>query len=241
MARNIAEVTPTTIEQRLAGWVAIRERQGVGAGARSRPTITLSREFGCEAFAVATCLEQMLVEATGEEWAVFDRALIDRVANDTEIAPRILKRLGDMPREFEALGFHPEGIPLTQDAVYHKLVRCLIPLAQAGNAIIIGRGGAVLCQSLANCFHFRLVASLDWRVHAYARRMDMPLDEARRTVMDLSAMRAAFLAHNLGTSAEDPKYYDAIFSNERLTTDGIARAIVAHVKGAWSDRHLFRT
>jgi len=239
MARNIAEVTPT-IEQRLAGWVAIHERQDVGTGARVRPTITLSREFGCEAFAVAACLEPMLADATGEPWTIFDRALIERVASDTEIAPRILTRLGDMPRAFEALGFHPEGIPLTQDAVYHKLVRCLVPLAQAGNAIIIGRGGAVLCQALENCFHFRLVASLDWRVRAYARRMDMPIDEARRTVVELSAMRAAFLARNLGTSADDPKYYDAIFSNERLTIDGIARAIVAHVRGAWRERSLFR-
>lgn len=238
MPRTISNVNPT-IEQRLAGWVAIQERQEVGSEPRVRPTLTISREFGCEGFPVAARLKELLDESTHEPWTIFDRSLIEKVADDEGIAPGVLRRLGDMPRALEALGFHTEGISLSQDAVYQKIVRCLVPIAQAGNALIVGRGGAVLCQGLPNCFHFRLIASLEWRARSYARRMEMPLDEARRAVEELSEMRAGFLSRSLGTNIADPKYYDAIFSNERHSIEVVARAIVAYVRGAWSDPQLF--
>ncbi|MBL8140024.1 MAG: cytidylate kinase-like family protein [Acidobacteria bacterium] len=239
MPRIISEVTPT-IEQRLAGWVTIHERQVAGAGTRQRPTLTISREFGCEGFPLAARLKELLDESTGESWTIFDRALIEMVAEDAVVTPRVLRHLGDMPRAFEAVGFHAEGTTLTQDAVYQKIVRCLVPIARAGNAIIVGRGGAVLCQGLENCFHFRLIASLDWRAQSYARRMDMSVDDARRAVVELSEMRTSFLNRNLGTDIADPKYYDAIFSNERRSIDEIARAIVGHVRSAWRVKELFQ-
>lgn len=238
MPRIVSEVTPT-IEQRLAGWVAIHERQEQGPGRRVRPTVTISREFGCEGFPLAVRLKELFDEATHEPWTIFDRELVERVARDEEIAPRILRRLGDMPRALEALGFHAEGTALSQDVVYQKIIRCLIPIARAGNAIIVGRGGAVLCQELENCFHFRLIASLEWRTQSYARRLDMPLDEARKAVLELSDMRSGFLSRMLGTNIADPKYYDAFFSNERRSIDQIARAILAYVQGAWGEKALF--
>ena len=64
----------------------------------------------------------------------------------------------------------------------------------------------------------------------------MPLDEAGRVVKELAEMRARFLRENLGADVADPKYYDAIYSNERHSADDMARAIVAYVKAAWADR-----
>ena len=239
MPRIVSEVTPT-IEQRLAGWVAIHERQQVGGGHRAGPTITISREFGCEGYPLAARVKDLFEECTRQTWAIFDRALIEMVADDVEIAPRLLRGLGDMPRAFEAVGIHPEGLSESQDAIYRRIARLILAIARAGNAIIVGRGGAVLCQELVNCFHFRLIASLDWRAQSYARRMDMSLDEGRRAVAELSEMRTSFLNRNLGTDIADPKYYDAIFSNERRSIDEIARAIVGHVRSAWRVKELFQ-
>ncbi len=234
MARNISELIPS-IEQRLTGWVAIHERQQVPE-APARPTITLSREFGCEGFALATRLKELLDDAFGEPWTVFDQLLIEKVAEDEDIAVRILRHLGDVPRAIEALGLHPKGVSKSQDVLFQKVVRCLVPIARGGNAIIVGRGGAVLCQDLPNCFHFRLVASFEWRVRSYARRMEMPLDEAARVVKELAEMRARFLRENLGADISNPKYYDAIYSNERHSADDMARAILNYVRGAWAQR-----
>ena len=234
MARNIAEVT-SGIEQRLAGWVAIQERQQVGTRLPPRPTITISREFGCEGYALAERLKELL-DPAGEPWTIFDQLLIEKVAQDEAIALRIVRHLGDTPRMLEALGLHPEGISQSQDVIFEKMARCITLVATAGHAIIVGRGGALLCRDLPNCFHFRLVAGFDWRVKTYARRMEMPLDEAARIVKELSEMRTRFLSRNLGADITDARHYDAIFSNERHGVDDIAKAIVRYVRGAWSDR-----
>ena len=134
MPRIISEVTPT-IEQRLAGWVTIHERQVAGAGTRQRPTLTISREFGCEGFPLAARLKELLDESTGESWTIFDRALIEMVAEDAVVTPRVLRHLGDMPRAFEAVGFHAEGTTLTQDAALRLAVDCGVPLPEAVAAL----------------------------------------------------------------------------------------------------------
>ena len=44
--------------------------------------------------------------------------------------------------------------------------------------ILVGRGGAVACQDLKNCFHFRLVGSFAFRARTLARRLQVSLVEA---------------------------------------------------------------
>ena len=64
----------------------------------------------------------------------------------------------------------------------------------------------------------------------------MPLDQAGRAVKELRRC-AQFLKEKLGADVADPKFYDAIYSNERHSANlDMARAIVTYVHGASANR-----
>ncbi len=238
MARPISSLAPD-IEHRLAGWVKIQERNLPAAEIKVRPTITLSRQFGCEGFPLAQRLKEIFEEASGEPWNLFDKSLVETVAKEEEIPLSLLKRLGDMSRAIEAFGMHsPEHV--THDMAFDKVARYLVQIAKLGNAVIVGRGGAILCRGLRNCFHFRLVASHDWRVATFARRMDMDLREAEAQVKENERLRERFVTQCLGENVTDPRFYDAIFNNERHGVEEMARGVLGYVRSAWEDKGYFK-
>jgi cytidylate kinase len=225
---------PASVEQRLAGWARILEKQqGPLAKTRPHPTITISRQYGCEAFPVALRLLELLEGSTREEWTIFDRSLIDQVAEDEGISRKVLKDLGDETRALEAYGFHPRGA-MTTDEAFAKMALFIGKVAVAGNAIVIGRGGAILCRDLPNAFHFRLWADLAWRTEAVMKRMNLAPKEAVHLVKTQARLRDQFIKDYLQADVEDPKYYDAAFNNERHSVDAIASAIFAYVRTGWA-------
>ena len=107
---------------------------------------------------------------SAELWNIYDKTLLEKVAHDEGISMDLLKKMGDLTRRLEALGLHP-STHVNQDAAFEKVANCLPPDRQGGYAIIVGRGGAILCHDLNNCFHFRLEASFEWRVHSLMKRL----------------------------------------------------------------------
>lgn len=227
-----------SIDKRLSAWADIQERMAHAPEARLRPTLTLSRQFGCEAFPLAQHLEERLTRATGEPWTIYDKVLIDKVAESEGINPRLLKNLGDRSRALEALGLMPKGHQ-THDEAFEKVAKCLVRIAQAGNAVIVGRGGAVLCQGMRNAFHFRLEASVEFRVASIMRRLELPREAAERLVKENSRLRDRFFSECLGVDVNNLQYYDAVFNNERHRVEDIAAAILGYVGSAWPEKGYF--
>jgi cytidylate kinase len=225
---------PYRVEERLAGWARILEgrRAELPAKAKPRPTVTISRQFGCEGFPLVLQLHTLLNKATGEPWMVFDKYFIEHVARDEQISMQILEHLHDPARYLEGFGFHPRGAVTTSEAIA-KMATTILHVAGAGNAIILGRGGALLCHKLENCFHFRLEADRDWRVASLARRMGISRAEAGELEKSRSRDRDHFIRENLQADTADRSLYDAVFNNERHGVDEIAAAILAYVKRGW--------
>ena len=222
---------PASVEERLSGWARIQEaRLKAPVPSRPAPSITLSRQFGCEGFPLAMLLRDHL-GAKGEPWSVLDKSLLEQVAQDEGISMRLLNRLGDPGRALEAFGFHPYGA-VTNDQAFAKVAETVVRVVQAGHAIVIGRGGAVLCQGLENCFHFRLVAGFEWRVASIMRRAGVERAEAEHRVKVNTKLRERFIQDCLDADINDPRSYDAVFNNERHTVAEIAAAITAYVAEA---------
>jgi cytidylate kinase len=220
---------PATVEERITGWIRIQEAQRRQARPKPpAPTITLSRQFGCEGFPLCLSLKEQLEAASQEPWTIFDRSLIERVAADSGLTRQLFSNLGDETRMLEQLGFHPRGA-LTGSEAYRKIALFVARVARDGHAIIMGRGGAILCAGLANAYHFRLVAGLEWRVASLASRAHLAQAEAAHLVKKQGQQRARFIYDALGADVEDPRHYDALFNNERHSVPVIAAAIVAFV------------
>lgn len=208
------------IEHREAAWLHLQERLARVEKPKCRPTITLSREFGCEGYPMAEGLKLAMEEKTGEPWVIYDKALLEKVATDENLSMHLLSHLGECNRAADILK-NQFGY-LTQDKVYSQIVKHLIQIATLGNAIIVGRGGAVVCHEMKNCFHFRLEGSLEFRVKTLARRMELPLEEAEAFVRKQSELREKFISECLQTDITSSRWYDAVFNNEKNSVDAMA-------------------
>lgn len=238
MSNLVSSLIPS-IEQRLAGWERLQFSVAHPEARRVRPAITLSRQFGCEGFPLAEAIRVRMEAATGEPWGLFDKALIDHVAQAEGVPARLLEKLGDLSRALEALGLHGDQ-HLGQDAAYAKVAKYLVQIARVGNAILVGRGGAILCRDLPNAFHFRLVADEDFRVNSLAQRFGLDLDEARSQVKAQTKAREKFISHQLGEDVTDFRHYHAVFNNARQGAEVIADTVVAMVRAAWVHPGVFK-
>ena len=236
---NYPSSLPPSVEQRLSAWVNLQERFARTPAPRIRPTITLSREYGCEAFPLAQRLQEQFQEATDEPWNIYDKTLVERVAREEHVPLELLKHLGDLSRRLESLGLDAAG-HITHDEAFAKVATVLKQVAGLGNAIIVGRGGAVLCKGMRNCFHFRLVAPFEARVASLARRRELSVEEATRRVREESRSRETFIRACLKADMADTGHYDAVFNTSRHDLDAIGAAILAYVHAAWEDPETFR-
>ncbi|HJV49099.1 MAG TPA: cytidylate kinase-like family protein [Geothrix sp.] len=228
-----------SIEQRESAWVRVRERFAqTHPRTPLHPTLTLARQYGCEGYPLAERLKVLLEDSTGQLWNIYDKALVDKVVADEMVSRHLLSHLGDESHAQDVLmdpfGYH------THNEAYNILVRHLRQIAEAGCAIIVGRGGAVVCQDFPNCFHFRLIGSFGFRTASIAHRLDMPLEAAEAFVRRQSKLREKFLSHCLHTDITSPQWYDAVFNNERQGVEPIADACLSLVMRRWPDKGYFK-
>jgi len=227
-----------SIEQRESAWIQLKERQALRPETSRRPTITLSREFGCEAFPMAERLKARLEKATGESWNIYDKALVEKVAADEQLSLDLLSHLGDESHARDVLRTH-FGY-LTHDEAYAKVVKHLVQVAHLGNAIIVGRGGAVVCQVMPHCLHLRLEGGFTFRVATLARRLGVPERDAEDMVRTQSKLREKFISDCLHTDITLPLWYHAVLNNERLDAEALARIAFELLKTTWSEPELFK-
>lgn len=238
MSKPYSLLTPA-IEGRLAAWEQIKFRLSHPTEPRIRPTITLSRQFGCEGFPLAERLKALFEDASGESWNIYDKSLVEKVAQDEDISLRLLKNLGDMTHTLESLGLHP-STHITHDEAFEKVAKAIVQIAAMGNAIIVGRGSSILCKDLRNCFHFRMEAGFDWRVASIMKRLDMARGDAEEMVKANTKLREKFINQCLGGNIAEVKHYNAVFNNERYSVQEIAAAILAYVKSGWTEKGYFK-
>jgi cytidylate kinase len=214
------------IDRRLTSWISVQDQLKKEPPKGQKPTITLSRKFGSEAYPLAEILKDLLEKKTGDQWTIFDKALIEKVSQETALSERLFTNIGIASKALEALATMIPGMASYSDA-YKILTRYAIRIAMDGNAIIIGRGGAVLGQHLPNCFHFRLEASLEFRIGSIQRRLGCSHEEAKKLVSEGDKTRDKFIEGLLNRSMQDTLLYHAIFNTSKNKLSSVAESIMA--------------
>jgi hypothetical protein len=126
---------------------------------QQKPTITISREFGCEAYPMAELLRQQLEKRTKESWTLMDKALLDEVAKHHSLSDQVLQNIGDKNRFLDDFLSTFSNRWKSDKDYYRLLSRQIIALAEQGNVILVGRGAPIVTRNMKNCFHFRIYAS----------------------------------------------------------------------------------
>ncbi len=196
---------------------------------KPRPTITLSREFGCEAYPVVERLQGMLEEKTGETWLVMDKELLQEVGRRHDLSEDILGRLGEKPTFLDEMfaTFSPHW--KSDKECFQLLCEHIVVLAAEGNVILMGRGGAYVTQELKNCRHFRLFASEEFKQASICRRLEISPEEARKMIVQHQRQRDRFIRDFLDRDAGDPSVYHLLINNDLNGTGKIARTIMEFV------------
>jgi len=222
-----------SIEARLQGLIEVSRRNlqehGVANAELLRPTVTLTREFGCEGYAVAEKLQALLEKRSGVPWVVMDRALLEAVAADQHLSAQVLDNLGARNRFLDDMFSTFSSNWKSEKDYYRLLSRQIIALAQGGHVILVGRGASILTQQMGNCYHFRIVAPLSFKVNSIVARTNLARDAAQDLIHSRQRQRDAFLKDFLGRDIADPTLYHLLFNNARCSSGRIAELIAAVV------------
>jgi cytidylate kinase len=177
--------------------------------------ITISRKLGS--------LGNQTAKRLGEElgYQVISRTIINQAAGrsgEPEVA------LHDID-ELRLLDLRPS---YRARRAYHEAVKQIIEeLADAGEAIIMGRAGQVILQGRPDVLHVRMTAPLALRIERVASAEGITLAAARARVEDSDKHRRDYLRRNYRIDWEDPDLYDLVINTTHLTLAAATAIILA--------------
>lgn len=224
-----------SIEMRLGSLLELNRRQDESDASRGKahPTITISREFGCEAYPMTECLKEILEKKSGQAWAIMDKALLEEVAKHHNLSEELVNRLGEKKSRIldEVLATFSSRWKSDKDH-FRLLCKHMFSLAEKGNSIIVGRGSAIVTQHLQNCYHFRMYASHQFKVASIARRLNISKGEADSVVEKNQKQRDAFIRDYFSLDPRDLRFYHLVFNNDKNSPERIAQMIAEYVTKA---------
>jgi len=191
------------------------------------PFISIARQAGAGGSTLAKALEQRLNRDQKAEppWAMYDRALVKRIAEEHNLPERMVQNMEDSTHDWfqvvlEGLSFgDPSAMKIARRTM--KTVRAV---AEHGHTIILGRGGAFATRDMPQGIHIYLIAPLDVRVPQYARRMGLSQEEAARKIAEIDHNREVFYQRYFPRQRLSPESFHLTI-NTGLTS--IERAVEA--------------
>ncbi len=219
-----------SVDLRIGSLEEYNRRQNEKAAGRHkkpklRPCITLSREFGCEGYPIAERLRELMMQKSGEEWILVDRAVLEEVARRHNISEEILRHLGENNRVLsEVLAtFSPRW--KSDQEYYTMLSRHVVSLAEQGNVIILELGGAIITRHIPHSSHFMVFGSPGFKSTTLANRLQIEIEAAEKIMKQEQKERDHFVKRFLDRNAHDPSLYHLLFNNDHVAAGDIAHAI----------------
>ncbi len=185
-------------------------------------TITISREAGVDARAVATAVGAVL------GWKVWDQELLEAVAACMHARPSELAAVDETHVSWlqESIESLLDMHAVSQIAYVHQLVKTLETIARQGACVVVGRGAAHILAP-ESTLRVRMVAPLEDRVTAHMRlTQETNRHEATRQVERIDRARTRFVTEHFHHDPNDPSSYDLVLNMSRLAIDSCATQIV---------------
>ncbi len=177
---------------------------------QARPAITISRTTGAGGHAVASPLAEYLrMRVPGHlVWTVFDENLVQKVLEDHRMQKYIAAFVEEGHKSMlqdsieEWMGLHPGSWTVLQ-----WTNAAVARLAQAGNVIMLGRGGMVITGKMENVFHVRLVGSLERRIERVKEIYGLDQKQAAAYIKKKDEGRRKYLKDNFDEDIDNPLLY----------------------------------
>lgn len=200
---------PVNVERRLHAQSEIRatldrlERQRETE--TQAPFVTLSRQYGCNAYELAESLaERLTITVPATEYTVYDRKTVEMLAEEESVGSfvdTLNERSRGMIEDWVAhmMVDRPPDI-----RVFKHLAETVCSIASLGQSIIVGRGGAAITSRIPNGIHVRLVAPLEWRIENLKGRYP-DQESTAKEVERADKEREGFVQRYMGVDVTDPQ------------------------------------
>ncbi len=111
---------------------------------------------------------------------------------------------------------------------YSELVRQVIrEYAEAGDVLIVGRGGCVVLREHPHVLHVRVQAPAEVRIHNLMQRLGLERQEAERRIHHSDRERAKYMKHFYNVAWNDPDLYHLIVNTGKMTVQDVTELIVS--------------
>ena len=191
--------------------------------------ITVSQQYGSGGSEIAAWLAQRL------DWQLFDDRLVALVAQEVELTEEEVEVYDERVDSFasrllvsmplatpELLAGNPPLLPQIQQRLCHEAVRRIIAeTANAGNAVIVGRGAQMQLANRRDVFHLRVVAPLERRVRSVIQREGLDKVRARARIQQKDRQYARYLQTCYGRSINDVDLYDLTLNSSILDMESL--------------------
>ncbi len=204
-------------------------KSGTHAEDSVRQAVTISRQAGCGALAVAQKLAECLQSRSPKDavpWTVFDRNLMDKVLEDHNLPTRLARLLPeDTVSKIDDILAELFDVRPSVETMVHQTTETMLKLAGLGSVILIGRGGNVITAKLPHVLHVRLVAPLEQRVEFAHKEYNMTTKQAREFCVKEDRGRKRYLKKHFNADIDDPLLYHMVINTGLINYDDAARLI----------------
>ena len=195
--------------------------------------ITISREFGCDAFPSAGKLQELInAKHPTNKWLVFSHQILLRLAEDEKLGSGLISNVSEKRYSFMNWfidGLVPDYLQSVQSQVFERMRTLILNLAEKGNVIILGGGSQIITGELDPSkfagTHVRLYASYPWRLKSVMEKFHMGRVEAEEFLKTKQDARNKFVEDFTGRSSSDPLLYHMMLNSDKNTPDLKAAAI----------------
>jgi cytidylate kinase len=194
--------------------------------------ITISKDYASG----GRKLGRLLAKRLGYHYV--DKSLFQKIAEDLNVSERTLESF-EKSREYrisnsfsklfsqnyiQRIVGHDKSVVVEQE--YQTSLRNLIlKTAEDDDVVIIGRASYFFLKDIKNCYHFRLVAPIDWRKKYAVNELGTPPDRVQDILEKSDKNQQWFRRSICGESFNDPLLFDLTLNMSRIPIEKAIKII----------------
>ena len=194
------------------------------------PVVTISREFGCPSKKIAReLIDAINNKKTRNKWCWVSKEILAESADQLGLHPDEIQYVFDYKKKGivdEILSAQTRKYYRSDKKIRNTIGKVIKRIAETGNVIIVGRGGAAIANDIKNSLHIKLIADIEWRAKNVGKRHDMDINEAIPFILDYDKKRKKFLDYYWGKTS-DHSIFDLIFNCNTMSDEEIVTSIIS--------------
>jgi CMP/dCMP kinase len=194
--------------------------------------ITISKDYASG----GRKLGRLLAKRLGYHYV--DKSLFQKIAEDLNVSERTLESF-EKSREYrisnsfsklfsqnyiQRIVGHDKSVVVEQE-YQTSLKNLILKTAEEDDVVIIGRAAYFFLKDMKNCYHFRLVAPIDWRKKYAVNELGTPPDRIQDILEKSDKNQRWFRRSICGESFNDPVLFHLTLNMSRIPIEKAIKII----------------